>query len=981
MTHPVDDYEYSAFISYRHLATDRKWATWLLTALETYRTPKPLQRDGVPSKLGKAFRDEDEIPASSDLSSEIKTALEKSQFLIVICSKETPASSWIAEEIRTFHALGRSDRIIALLVDGEPGDAFPELLLKVPESVSEDGEIVWSDEVREPIAADVRPRDDTSDRVLKHSALLRIAASILGVRFDDLKRRETERRRRKMRTVATTCLFAVALSTGLIWYALDQRQAAHERFLQTQIEQTRFLINAAQAYVQDGKYADAVALLLEGLPRSATFDDRPLDPKALELMNTASLLNRERSVIRIPGKAISDAAFDPKGGHLITGATDYKSEISTSGIWDLNTGKPVTRLAGHTDMIASSAINFENQIAVTGSVDKTARIWKLSDGSQIGEPISHGDTVWRVAITPDGKYVATAARDSTAKISRVSDGETIAVLHGHTGAVSDIVFSPDSKRILTGSGDKTARLWSVPEGELQMIFKGHTDVITSVDFSPTNDAVVTGSHDETARLWDLGNSESSAVLTGHTDSVIEVEFSPSGRVVFTGSRDNTGRLWSVKSGDTIVELKGHTGDVTSVAFSPNAPHLVTGSDDGTARLWGATDKPAIAVLNGHDEDIRDVGFSADGALIATASSDASVRTWHAGRSAASKEFRPYAAVATRLAISHSGTQLAVGSADGSIRILATDDLTETTTWYGHKGIVLSLAFSSDGRWLLTGAENGEAKLWDVETGKLVYQLEGHVGDVTLAAISPDGAFLATSSVAKSALIDGKLTLVGPPSTRIWNRATAEEVRLLTDETVTGLAFTADSKSIWTAAGASSMLVLRKVDDGSELKRMGPYPDAIISMRLSHKGDKLALGYVASEPKVIGLDGTQSDFSLPEFGSTILKLSFSTDGARLVTVADGKPPVLWQLDARMATARYSGLKAATDAVFTADGQHLIFVDTTGNVSKWPTVDGISTSIAKNRNYVEATDPLSKKQKCDHFIVDRESCQNGSLTNGN
>ena len=219
-------FEYSVFISYRHLPEDRKWAKWLLSALESYRTPKVLQKQGLPARLGKVFRDEDEVPASSDLSSLIKNALEKSKFLMVICSKNTPASMWVSEEIRTFHALGRSDHIIALLIDGEPDDAFPELLLKLPKSISDDGEITWSDEVREPIAADVRPRDDTRHKELKQSALLRVSASILGVKFDDLKRREEARSRRKMQAFVAASLTAVVFTSALSLYAFAQRQAA-----------------------------------------------------------------------------------------------------------------------------------------------------------------------------------------------------------------------------------------------------------------------------------------------------------------------------------------------------------------------------------------------------------------------------------------------------------------------------------------------------------------------------------------------------------------------------------------------------------------------------------------------------------------------------------------------------------------------------------------------------------------------------------
>ena len=47
------DRRYDAFISYRHVEPDRKWAKWLHTALETYRVPRRMVRTkGVPSREG-----------------------------------------------------------------------------------------------------------------------------------------------------------------------------------------------------------------------------------------------------------------------------------------------------------------------------------------------------------------------------------------------------------------------------------------------------------------------------------------------------------------------------------------------------------------------------------------------------------------------------------------------------------------------------------------------------------------------------------------------------------------------------------------------------------------------------------------------------------------------------------------------------------------------------------------------------------------
>ena len=208
---------YAAFISYRHLARDRHWAIRIMRKLESFRTPRALQQEGFPGRIGTIFRDEDEIPASTDLSDNILDALAHSDFLIVICTPDTPNSRWIRREIEHFHELGRGDKVIPVLVDGNQEISFPpELRMRRREVPQADGttKVVW-DEI-EPIAADVRPRDDESRTVTERRAMTRLAATLLGCRFDELARRKEHQQRAKWRNIAAATLvtLAAALSAG-----------------------------------------------------------------------------------------------------------------------------------------------------------------------------------------------------------------------------------------------------------------------------------------------------------------------------------------------------------------------------------------------------------------------------------------------------------------------------------------------------------------------------------------------------------------------------------------------------------------------------------------------------------------------------------------------------------------------------------------------------------------------------------------------
>ena len=93
-------------------------------------------------------------------------------------------------EIELFQEMGKSERIMPLLIAGEPDESFPPELRRRRVAVTkEDGgtELVW--EEVEPVAADVRPRKDESKAKTERRALLRLAAALLGCRFDDLARR------------------------------------------------------------------------------------------------------------------------------------------------------------------------------------------------------------------------------------------------------------------------------------------------------------------------------------------------------------------------------------------------------------------------------------------------------------------------------------------------------------------------------------------------------------------------------------------------------------------------------------------------------------------------------------------------------------------------------------------------------------------------------------------------------------------------
>jgi hypothetical protein len=220
-------FRYRAFLSYSH--RDTAWGKWLHGALESYRIDKDLvgretAAGPVPRTLRPIFRDREDFSAGHSLTEQTLAALEASEFLIVICSPNAARSKYVNEEIRRFKALGRGNRVIPVICNGEPDDAErqcypPALRFKV----APDGTLTA--EAEEPIAADARPQGDG-----KEAAKLKVVAGLLGLGLDEVVRRAERARRRRLRDwVVALGLLTVTFAGLAVWAEINRQEADVQR--------------------------------------------------------------------------------------------------------------------------------------------------------------------------------------------------------------------------------------------------------------------------------------------------------------------------------------------------------------------------------------------------------------------------------------------------------------------------------------------------------------------------------------------------------------------------------------------------------------------------------------------------------------------------------------------------------------------------------------------------------------------------------
>ncbi|MBQ9042416.1 MAG: TIR domain-containing protein [Eggerthellaceae bacterium] len=264
-------FEYAAFISYRHLPRDQEVAKRVQQAIETYRLPRSASPEAGGARLGKCFRDEDELAAAHSLPDRILDALSKSGSLVVICTPETSESAWVRREVEAFIEMRGRERVFAVLAKGSSAESIPEYLRTNMPSAGNDERAPSN-----PLAADMRPESSGKTR----EETLRLIAAIANCGFDDLRQRDRARRRKRNAVVAVAAILVVAAIAAALAFASSARQDA------LAAESRKLAAESEQLLAQGDRYG-ALEKALEALPRSESSNDRPYVPEARTALENA----------------------------------------------------------------------------------------------------------------------------------------------------------------------------------------------------------------------------------------------------------------------------------------------------------------------------------------------------------------------------------------------------------------------------------------------------------------------------------------------------------------------------------------------------------------------------------------------------------------------------------------------------------------------------------------------------------------------
>jgi WD40 repeat protein len=349
--------KYDAFISYSH-AKDRLLARSLQRVIQTLG--KPWYR----VRTARVFRDETSLTATPELWPTIVEALENSQFLLLIASREAAKSRWVSQEVEWWLANKSTKTLLIILSEGNlrwdisrgdfatSSDALPPILFDCFQN-----EPLWVD-----LSSWRSANQDVSGDVHFRGLASKIAARLKNIPPEDLWSQELAQQRRNLRTAG----FAVAILLVLFAFSI------HQTFLAMQ-NQTVAQLSTMGAAVQLGNYplafTNATALKRPYLLTEAQISKGETQlyealwsnrqTKIIQLKNNEALLfekGTENPIIRTrPGESLPPDEHVPQEGELLP---RHWQKPQAFGMWSKDRRQIQITLPSTNDQGTSSNVSF-----------------------------------------------------------------------------------------------------------------------------------------------------------------------------------------------------------------------------------------------------------------------------------------------------------------------------------------------------------------------------------------------------------------------------------------------------------------------------------------------------------------------------------------------------------------------------------------------------------------------------------------------
>jgi len=252
-------------------------------------------------------------------------------------------------------------------------------------------------------------------------------------------------------------------------------------------------------------------------------------------------------VIPLRSAWVMTAVFSPSGSFVACGGMDNMLTM-----YDLNNrdgngmAKMVREITGYEGFL-SSARFIDDDSVVTGSGDMKIMQFKVSTGQKMLDLEGHNGDVAALSLNPkDQNLFVTGSVDRTARLWDLRKPGCVQTFWGHEADVNSVSVHPSGVTFVTCSEDKTVRLWDIRGDQEVCQYKPPTpnSSFTSVGISLSGRLLLASSDDSSIHMWDVTGTHVGN-LTGHDNRITQIAVAPAGFAIASSSWDNTVRVWGL----------------------------------------------------------------------------------------------------------------------------------------------------------------------------------------------------------------------------------------------------------------------------------------------------------------------------------------------------------------------------------------------------------------------------------------------------
>ncbi len=577
---------HDAFISYSH-NPDAVLGPAVENALE--QLAKPLLK----RRACDVFLDQTSLGVDTSVWGSIVPHLEGTRWFLLLASPQSANSPWCLQEVEWWLAHHGTERLLILVTGGdiEANDertdfdwrrttALPKCLTGRFSQIP-----LWGD-----LRAVVRDRPPTMRDPEFRKAIVGVAATMRGIRRDELDAEDLRIFRRNRKIIAAILLASIA-AVGFAGVKTVNginlnRAAAANALVQNALSEkqenpAKALLQAtlAQRLSSDGAATLALVEILDANRRQVR-SIVPADPSSDRV--TAVAINDRSNLIALA------RCEDP--GPL---AKCRRTQISFQTI------------DGATP---SSAAPQQVEIGLVRELEFTTATGKLLLSAE------------------DGAFLIDP-KNSFAPAKMLVRGQRVVAA---TFSADEVMFAA---ALASGSSPQTeVKLWEIGAGIRCSAFFMRRVQPNGIAFSPTSRHLAVADDSGQIVVTDLESCARTELRMG--DSTGAVGFDPSGNMLFAVMLDGTGYRWQVGTGPQMHAFGGEKPLVTSQDWRTVSPHaisadgrLVALADDLQIRVDALASPREETVLKGFPSPVVRIRFSTDGRWLVSTHADHSVLLW------------------------------------------------------------------------------------------------------------------------------------------------------------------------------------------------------------------------------------------------------------------------------------------------------------------------------------------------------------------